>query len=302
MYTIDGKFIIRNLQKFSKSILIEKYDNTYNYGSPASFDDSDSNNELFELKFSDDGTKVFLEKNPSINIDGIQWQRIIYDGVTTQTVNINNLISNPTSSDLYYTLDSNDYGNKIGVRVTYSGIKDLATNQIDFPEPDIFIDSDSDLVIGSEIFSYISNLDSASNSYSWKYSDNSDTGWIDITGGNTDNLVITSLLLGKYVKLVVNDIYESNIIFIPGPLFASITYETDTFSLLKLIANTNIENPKYDWMLNNIEIGYNDKEYLININDSDFDNEDEYTVKVTNIDDSSITETSDVFKYSTYLT
>ena len=169
MYTIDGKFIIRNLQKFSKSILIEKYDNTYNYGSPASFDDSDSNNELFELKFSDDGTKVFLEKNPSINIDGIQWQRIIYDGVTTQTVNINNLISNPTSSDLYYTLDSNDYGNKIGVRVTYSGIKDLATNQIDFPEPDIFIESDSDLVIGSEIFSYISNLDSASYSCSWKY-------------------------------------------------------------------------------------------------------------------------------------
>ena len=84
---------------------------------------------LFQLNVNRDVGKVFLEKHPEVNITSLQWQRIKSDGSSVVTSNINNLISNPIPTDLEYILTDEDINSKIGVRISYSDIKDLHSNK-----------------------------------------------------------------------------------------------------------------------------------------------------------------------------
>ena len=299
MYRIDGKFI-----PLRKKNLVEGFSNIVEHmqHNTPSHDNHHAPMPLFQLNVNRDVGKVFLEKHPEVNITSLQWQRIISDGSSVITSNINNMISNPIPTDLEYILTDEDVNSKIGVRISYSDIKDLHSNNIDPPPPEVSITGNTS--IGGMLYVNTSNMDSDSLIYKWEYADTPDsTSWTEVSGNDNPSLTINTNMLGKHVRVTVNGSFISQAVSIPSPPFATIS-SSESANILKLTANSNIENPTYQWILNDsngetIIYGANAQDYMIDTTDTNYNITNRYKVKVTNFNDSSITATSSEYSAST---
>ena len=133
-----------------------------------------------------------------------------------------------------------------------------------------------------------SNMDSESLIYKWEYADTPDsTSWTEVSGNDNPSLTINTNMLGKHVRVTVNGSIISQTILIPNPPNVVITTSFSGSNTI-LTADTNIDNPIYEWISNDVIIaGQTTQNYTISNDDTN-----KYKVKVTNFNDSNITVTS----------